>query len=247
MSSGLIINAFVHTLQDGMLYLFNLPGRHPAAAAAAETAASSAQQPAAAAGRAAVGAPVPGSELMVRGLPDWEPLSSQIFRRFVEAVMSTLEEQQQQCSQRQPMEADAGQQQSEATEQQQQQQDRSAAANAAAAAIAAVRRALVRGDARQRLPADSQQQQPQELWMAGEMSSAMRDAPGSVAQAEAAIAAGERLLEFAVLQLAESCAAAAELKPKFQFGSRERQHRLCSWQERARHVAHLLQVRLCWL
>jgi hypothetical protein len=246
-------------LQDGMLYMFNLPSSQPdaAAAAAADTshqaeaaAASAAAQQAAASGHAAVGAPVAGSELMVKGLPDWEPLASQIFRRFVEAIMSKLEEQQQQ-QHGEAAAAAAGPQGAGVGQQQQQQGYASADA-----AVAAVQR-LLRGGAsamqaaaaalgsRQSASTQQQQQrvQPQELWMAGEMSAAMQQSPGSVAQAEAAIAAGERLLGFAVQQLAGSCAAAAQLKAKFTFGTRQQQHCMSSWEQRATNVAQLMQVR----
>jgi hypothetical protein len=242
-------------LQDGMLYLFNLPGSQPGTAAAAAAGSSSVQQPAAAAAAGtAVGASPPGSELMVQGLPDWEPLSSQIFRQYVEAVLSTLEKQQQQWRQQQPMEVDIAPPAAAGSEQQEQGDLRTPEE-----VIAAVKRALdMRADARGKgldpdaaigLDSSRQQQQqqrgqPQQLWMAGEMTAAMRDAPGSVAQADAAIAAAERLLGFAVQRLAGSCSAAAELKPRFQFGSRQQQHSMCSWEERARHVAQLLQVRL---
>jgi hypothetical protein len=231
-------------LQDGMLYMFNLPSSPADAAAAAAAAGAASQQPAAS-GPAAVGAPVAGSELMVKGLPDWEPLASQIFRRFVEAIMSKLEEQQQQHGQ-----AAAAGAQGAGTEQQQQQQGYATAD----AAVAAVQR-LLRGGASamqaaaaalsSRQAANQQQQQrgqPQELWTAGEMSAAMQEAPGSVAQADAAIAAGERLLGFAVQELADDCPAAAQLKPRFQFGSRQQQHCMSSWEQRARNVAQLLQV-----
>jgi hypothetical protein len=226
-------------LQDGMLYMFNLPSS-PADPAAAATAANgaAAQQPAAA-GRASVGAPVAGSELMVKGLPDWEPLASQIFRRFVEAIMSKFEDQQRQHG---VAAAAAAGLQGAGTEQQQQQQQGYAKV---AAAVAAAKQYFS-----QKQPGSQQQQQQQqqqgqlpELWMAGEMSAAMQEAPGSVAQAEAAIAAGERLLGFAVKHLADSCPAAGQLKPRFQFGSQQQQHCFSSWQQRARNVAQLLQVR----
>jgi hypothetical protein len=229
-------------LQDGMLYLFNLPSSQAVAAAAATAADGAAAQQPAAAGRAAVGAPVAGSELMVKGLPDWEPLASQISRRFVEAIMSKLEEQQQQHG---VAAAAAAGLQAAGTEQQQQQQQQQGYAKVAAAVAAAKQYFSQKQPGSQQQQQQQQQHQGQlpELWMAGEMSAAMQEAPGSVAQAEAAIAAGERLLGFAVKHLADSCPAAAQLKPRFQFGSQQQQHCFSSWQQRARNVAQLLQVR----
>lgn len=121
-------------MQDGMLYLFNLPTTE----VITDKAAATSQAAAAASGSPSsnvTGSPAAGAALMVKGLPDWEPQGSQINRRYVEQLMAIANQHMQQAAQQQPdlyMDVD--------TEQQQQQTDGASASSSAVSPAAGQKR-----------------------------------------------------------------------------------------------------------
>lgn len=154
---------------------------------------------------------------MVKGLANWEPLGSQINRRYVEQVLGLLEQQQQQ----QP----AGQQQ----QSQQQSMDADTDMQAAQQQPGMERSEQQGSSRRPAAAADQQQHTPLPH---------SSQPPGSVVPLESAITASQKLLNFLVHHLAPSCAAAAGFKAHCAALSGER----LPWSEQARHVAQLLQV-----